>query len=287
MVQTRNNVFDRVLVSYYVNDYAENFATIEWKLREFFTDPLPHTFQLQRNYYLDSELESSSSSSSSGQGVDIEGCWIDVGEAVQNTTFVYDKTRVLFGKTPRILYRVKLTTPNGTYYSPVAQIFGNLTKRQWLLARSIVRKNLLQPKQLPKTSGYILKRKLHGTICPVCMDPYLNAPTDPDCEYCNGTGKVDGYCAGFERILINRSPITSRIQESELGTINDKIISGIMLGIPIIETNDIWIENVYRWRIIETKNLVEIQNVPIFVQVTMELLPYTDRVYSINPEEGN
>src|SRR6185369_12176846 len=89
--------FNRLIVDYI---YAGN-ARVVWEMQRHFIDPLPHTFQLQVGHTPDNAATD----------------WVDVGSPVQDAFFTVDPTKRLFGKFKDLHYRVKITTPAGTYYS--------------------------------------------------------------------------------------------------------------------------------------------------------------------------
>ena len=146
MPNTRDNVFSRVFIDYAVTGVTR----ISWHLRKGFRDIQPHTFQIQVNY--------------NGGGADTE--WCAVGSSFINAhsyncdtipsggTADDDKQRV-FGKKFDVVYRVKLTTPQGVYYSKPANVLGNLKKHQWLALRAMQRRIKLKARSLVSHEGYL------------------------------------------------------------------------------------------------------------------------------------
>ncbi len=263
---TPEQPFRRVNVDYLI----KGGARISWEMAACFRDPVPWQFQLQSNTNSDEPDN-----------------WVNVGDPVIDTFFKVDTIQRLFSKEHRLAYRVALTTTEGSYVSGLASIFGNLNTRQWLMAEAIIRRAKLEKNNLPKPTGYLLKRKLYGTVCD-CVDELTGLTTDPDCSSCSGTGKVDGY---WDSVAVSMYDITPEARESKIddqlarGTVNDMTErSGVLIGFPFINAKDIWVlsGSDKRYNIDQVKHLAEINGVPLVSQVNMRLLPFTDPVYQIN-----
>jgi hypothetical protein len=213
--------------------------------------------------------------------------WVAVGDPVVNTDYVIDTSQRMYGKDARVAYKVVLTTSTNTYTSPLATTLGNLTVKQQLLANAIVRRASLERAQLPKSKGWLFRRRLYGTPCS-CVDELVGTSTDPDCEMCFGTGKVYGYWQGVEEILYDLSPATRyNTVDDQLaqGTIDAAAIrQGVLIGEPFVESKDLFVlsNSDQRYSIKEIKHVAEIGNIPIVTQITMALLPLTHIVYKLD-----
>jgi len=256
-------------------DYAMlGDARIEWSLRETFNDPLSHVFQLQVN-----------------PNGGAPNSWENVGEPVINGCYAIDEDRRLCGKRMDMVYRVELTTPCGTYSSGHAQIFGVLSERQWLNWRAIIRRVTLEPHGLKSAPGFLLKRKAHGTPCE-CVDPYTGGVTNASCELCDGTGKVDGFWKAAENTLYDISPQQEMAHQDNAqtrGTVNDIVVAGRFVGIPVVHSRDVWVaaDSDRRYYVRSVRNLAEIVQVPVIVQAELRLAPFTDVIYNVPIEEGS
>jgi hypothetical protein len=268
MPRTKDSVFYNVRV-----DYAmRGTPRITWTVRPRFLDPQPWRFQLQ---------------------VSRDGsAWSDVGIEFENTFFALDDQQRLYGKDMRIVYRVKMTTDSDTYYSEPAQPFGWLRKRQWLVAREIIRRHTLQVKQrgLRALDGYLLKRKIEGTLCS-CRDHHTGGIKNSDCSLCHGTGFLDGYWQAIENTMLDLSPElhgTQQDNQMARGTVTDMLAQGRFVGIPVINRRDIWIdkESDRRYYIWDVDNQAEINQVPIIVNANLKLAEASDAIYGV-PLTGN
>ncbi|MFA5572409.1 MAG: hypothetical protein WDA42_04820 [Candidatus Bathyarchaeia archaeon] len=213
--------------------------------------------------------------------------WVPVGSPVTNTYFVVDPTQRMYGKDARLSYKVVLTIGDDEYTSPIATTLGNLTVKQQLIANAIVRRASLERSQLPKSSGWLFRRRLYGTPCS-CVDELVGTSTDPDCETCFGTGKVYGYWQGVAETLYDLSPATRyNTVDDQLvqGTIDAAAIrQGVLIGEPFVESKDLFVlaNSDQRYSIKEIKHVAEIGNIPIVTQITMALLPLTHIAYKLD-----
>lgn len=255
--------FDRIYVDYVV----AGAARITWEVRATLKDPLPWSFQLQV---------------SRDSGGDT---WTNVGTAVVNAFFAIDDTQRQYGKALRLGYRVVLTTPVTTYTSNIAQVLGNLSKRQWLQARAIRRRAILKARGLTSLPGYLMKRKLYGTACTDCVDSITGGILNSDCDTCKGTAMTDGYWTAVEDSMFDLLPEGNDTKRSEKGTVNDIILMGSFVAPPMIHRNDIWIDknSDRRYIINKVTSRAEINRVPIILDAELRLAEFGDVVYTIDP----
>lgn len=259
------NVFDMVHVSYLIRGGTR----VMWELLPTFTDPQPWSFQLQVGE----------------TGVEAADDWEDVGLPVENTCYAVDATQREYGKNQATHYRIKLVTSKGTYYSDPTAKSGILQPRDWRIAQEIVRKERLRFKYSSQ-DGYILKRRSNGQNCTRCLDLQTDEVTDPYCPQCWGTGKQCGYYYPMGCIWADLSTKTQRTHvdnNATRGTVSDVVVSGRMLMLPLIESNDVWVSRKTdeRYYIHSIQHAAEIRGVPLVANVEMRPAPFTDVIYSI------
>ena len=262
-----DNVFRRVEVDYLV----AGGARVTWELQPHFREPTPYTFQLQVN---------------PGRGEPSSGSdpalWTNTGVSTGGYTAI-DPQQNQWGKDLRVVYRVLLTTANGLYISPTAQVLGKLTTRQWLLARAIVRRLDLQVKRqsLDTYPGYLLKRRYCGPVC-TCTDDVLGGCNDSSHLPCYGTGILGGYWQAATHTLYNLQPQSRDLQrDGDRGTIDDQMVTGRFLGLPSLEQRDVWIDahSDRRYIVHRVSNVAEMSQVPILVEAELRLAPFGDVIY--------
>lgn len=260
------NVFYMVHVSYLIRGGTR----VMWTLLPTFNDPQPWIFQLQIARSANPNADD----------------WQDVGLAVENTCYAVDAEQQNYSKGEQdAFYRVKLSTPAGTYYSAATAKAGILMPRDWRLAQEIVRKEKLRHRYANQ-DGYLLKRRLTGNDCPVCLDLQTMEVTDPYCPQCWGTGKECGYYYPIACIWADLSPVSHRVHiddQAIRGTIQDIVVTARMLMLPLIEEQDVWVSRKTddRYYIQSIQNVAEIRGVPLVANVSLRPAPFTDVIYRI------
>jgi len=179
---------------------------------------------------------------------------------------------------------VRVRTVYETFFSETAQVMGNLSKRQWLQARAIIRRLELDPQGMENLPGYLLKRKLHGATCPDCVDPITGGILNSDCGTCLGTGKTGGYWNATSDTMFDITPEAENTKRDKMGTVNDSTVVGSFTGIPLPRRNDVWVDanSDRRYFIQRVKPTAEIDRVPIVVQAELRLAEFSDVVYDVD-----
>lgn len=259
-----------------VDHLIRGVSYIWWELNPQFHDLRPYVFQLQAG------------NTGNANATD----WIPVGSLATDTFFATDDTQREgnYGKTLMTHYRVIMTTGSGfEYVSPPVHTYGQLWKRDWLLAREIVRKEQLRHKFV-SVDGFLLKRMRFGARCDVCLDSLTDNITNSKCPICNGTGFKVGYHPPVPlKADMNPEAVTELMRGTEPPG-PTAIVENFMrvTGFPAIAMNDVWVDGAsdQRWAIGQVANMAEWRHVPLITTAKITLLPFTDVVYSI-PVDGS
>lgn len=223
--------FLRVFIRYSLSNGGSG-TTLVWTFTDDFDDPLPHTFQLQ---------------GAAGDPV-ATSPFSNIGLPVTNTYMLTDPgadERRSLGGDLDFCYRVKMTTPKGTYYSGVVGYTNTLDFRNWRIARDIVRKERLRFDRYTAVPGWLLKRRRSGNICPRCSSSVIEAAADSRCTVCWGTGKEGGYYSAIQSFLdVEVSRDEERVDpQSPVGQIRiDAIPNCRMLGDPAPDNGDVFVD---------------------------------------------
>jgi hypothetical protein len=241
---------------------------VRWELARHFIKPRPHTFQLQ-------------TSPGTVEGADD---WEDVGDAVTNVFYALDETRRLYGKTRHINYRVKLTDGNAVvYYSKPALTLGQWTKRDWILAREVLRKEKLRATRFTSVDGFLFKRRRYGDPCTACLDAITGEITNSDCTLCGGTGILTGYYAPVAASYADLTPESSREHRDNQmrATVRDVIVVGRFFDFPPLVQGDIWVNRFSdeRYYIHNVTEKAVLRGVPLIWDVELRRAEDTDNVY--------
>ena len=109
-------------------------------------------------------------------------------DPLPNANHFIDRTAPLLAKENLLFYRVVVTDPRGReIISPPKDLFRNLERRQWFIAREITRKEILRLRKLVGVRAAVLKKRHFGAKCKNCLDPVSGEVTDSQCESCFGT----------------------------------------------------------------------------------------------------
>lgn len=268
-----DSVFDRVTVSYLNRGGSRLF----WELRDDFTDEPPYRFRIQVG-------ESGNPNADD---------WEYVGDEVWNAFTGSDPVTRPFGKINRLHYRIELSTNDGIYYSDPTGAMGTLAPRDWRIAREQLRQEQLRmEKGTSGQEGYLLKRRITGEDCKECLDHLTQEITDPNCQYCWGTGKQCGYFYPMDCIWADMDPKTYRTHldaGQARGTVNDIVVRARMVNIWLLGEEDVWINRITddRYYVHTVQNIVEVRGIPIVANVELRPAPFTDVIYDIEiPGQG-
>jgi hypothetical protein len=239
-------------------------ALIAWSLDSLFPLASPTTFTVQ----------------ASRSGV---GDWEDVGTVVDDYSYT-DTNRWIYGKLPRLHYRVTFTQDAVDYESDTVQADGNLSGKDARIAREIVRKEHLRL-NLWGVQGWLYKVRQWGVKCPECIDWDTGQVKNSHCTTCYGTGFTGGYFSPVEYHVSEASSSPRRqVTDPARGqVINEtKIVRGV--NCPWLDTGDFWVDiNSDKRYVIQTISELDIRGVTvIFPQIEMRLAPSTDIIYSIS-----
>ena len=265
MPRTRDAVFKRITVDHVV----EGGTRISWDLQDAFKDVGPYTYQLQVGE----------------TGVDGADDWTDVGAAEVDVFFIIDAAKRMYGNRLTHHYRLQLTTASAGYTSKPAPVYGVLSKRDWLLARAIIRRELLRHEKKASPNGYLLRRKWTGAVVPDTdvVDPLTGEIIKVENTTGEGTAFVGGYYAPVA-MFMDLSPETNHTQRDQnRGTVNDMTVQGRAIAFPQLNSKDIWVSDTSdrRYKIHQVQNVAEIRAVPLVVKVTLKPIPFKDPAYDV------
>lgn len=259
------NAFWRVSVDYLLKGNAR----IRWELARHFVPPPPCTFQLQYSLGQVSEADD----------------WVDVGVPVVNTFFALDDERRLYGKTRHIAYRIQLTDGNGKVYtSKPALTLGQWTKRDWIIAREILRKEYLRARRFTSVDGYLFKRRRYGDPCTAgCLDAITGEILNSDCSECGGTGILIGYYAPVEASYADMTNENSREHRDNQSraTTHDVVVTGRFTDFPPLIQGDVWVNRFSdeRYHVHRVTEKAVHRGVPLIWDVELRRAEDTDNIY--------
>jgi hypothetical protein len=214
-----------------------------------------------------------------------EDCWETVNEDAPVTdvfSMILDSNVRRHAMENRSVYRIKLVTPRGTYYSNPEYPFGVLSNKQWKIAQEIIRKEGIDKNpEFGGTPGYLIRRRIFGPKCEYCTDPNTGQVVDTHCQYCYGTGILGGYFSPVYYPLKFIGSESYNAQITQTGTMDPHIITARMLPFPFPTRKDVWYEaDTGRAFILsEIQVASKLQSFPLALAAKLSLAPATNSVY--------
>lgn len=255
------DVFTRVTI---VPSYAAGFMFL-WDISDGFADPLPWLFTVE-------EAETSA------------GVWSAVSPTLTNLFAFSDGQRRIPGKDMVLTYRVKLETPRGTYYSFEKHPYGDLNRREHLIARDIMRRMVLEQSTMSAVRIRVFIRAEYGARCNSCTDPITGGSASANCRQCLGTGRLPPYHGPYE--LWGTFSPTKRNPEMDPGGagLRQQYTWQVQLvGYPFLKDRDILIDKTTdkRYVIDGVQHGMELRRIPVVQSVNVFELPTTDPIYKL------
>ena len=244
--------------------YVRGFV-YAWELSGGFNDPAPWKFTVQR-------------------GPSDDGPWEDISpELVNVIAWHEDGNKNLGGKSNVLYFRVRLRTSRGVYYSHVMQPYGDLNRREFLLAREIMRREAMRAKILSGVECDVYIRSEFGPKCTRCIHPVTGEVRDSKCPLCFGTGRYPAYFGPQRMMLSFSTDAAHRKDNSNDGTHESRAFEAIAIGNPVLKKGDVIIDvhQDKRYVIGVASIISEVRRVPCLQNVSFEEAPVSDPVYKI------
>ena len=247
------------------NYYAGH--TYHWEVDPTFADPGPWEFTVQQT----------------DTGKQDTDEWEDLHDGPIINAFQFiDTFKVIHTKDWNIVYRVKLTTPNKTYYSVHTGPYSLLPRKEFLIARDIMRREVLAMREWEGVPVDIWKKAVSDDPCTECVDEITGQIIDPDCPYCDGTGKKEGHHGPYDGFA-KFSPRKSTKTIDELHTTDIQLFDVRMIAYPFLIRNDILVDRTSdkRYSIEKVESAFEVRRIPIIYKLMVaELIP-SDSAYRL------
>lgn len=192
-------------------------------------------------------------------------------------------------------YRIRLVLPNvvdiGTglptvYASQPHQANGLWSKKDWLLAREIARKEyLMQNKRTNMTSvGFIMKLRRWGQPCGACLEYDTEEVQSGGCATCFGTGFTGGYYKAVDFRITLDAPWQREFKRDETVSMTNNVTrKGRAVAYPYLDSGDIYIrrDSGERYFVNSISQIAEVGGIPIVIGVELKLAPVTDPIYLV------
>jgi hypothetical protein len=245
-------------------NYASGF-TFTWSISSGLEDPGPWKYCIY-------EAESG------------EGPWIPLSPILVNQGVWSETESRLVSKDLVLFFMITLTTPKGTYDSHVITPYGDLDRREYLLAKEIMRREVLQSRTMAGTVSDLWIRSTWGPIATGCVDPITGDVLSDSCGTSYGTGRDPGYY-GPVKVWTTYAPLTRDSEQSQDGTgVRQNYVTTVrLIGYPYLKDKDVLVDCKLgkRYLVDGVQHLTELRRVTIVQSVTVGELPVSDPLYRL------
>lgn len=242
-----------------------------WEVSGGFNDPAPWEFVVQR-------------------GPTNDGPWEDISPKLINVISWKDEGgKNLGGKSNTLYFRVALKTPKGVYASHVMQPYGDIGRREFLLAREIIRRETLRARVLSGVECDVYIRSTFGPKCTHCLDPVTGEVRDSHCKYCFGTGRYPAYYGPHRMMLSFSTDAAHHKTNSNDGTHESRTFEALAIGNPVLKHGDVIVDirQDKRYVIGAASIVSEVRRIPCLQKVGFDEAPLSDSVYRIGLSDND
>lgn len=183
-----------------------------------------------------------------------------------------------------LYFRITLTTPKAVHESAVIMPYGDMGRREFLIARDIMRREVLHAKKFAGTLGQLWLVATFGPKCTACLDPITGAVRDGSCKKCMGTGRDPAYHGPCDMwwTFSNTKRVTKH-DDAGAGTVEPKIFQIRALGAPASKKNDLVVDtgSGKRYYVDAVDVVSEVRRVPVVQVLTVHEAPTSDVAYKV------
>jgi hypothetical protein len=246
-----------------VPSYSRGFTYL-WEVAGDFNDPGPWVFEVE-------EAKTS------------KGPWIVISPELVNRQGWKEDARPPVNKANVLYFRVVMKTSRGIYESPAVQPYGVLPRRDFLVAREIMRQATLHSSGMAgvECKAYILST--FGPKCTKCLDPVTGMIRDSHCKYCFGTGRNPAYNGPYDMWMDFSEDAQHQVSVDENGTTEKKGFQVRAVGSPTLKYGDVVVVpgSDKRYYVRMAAQTTEIRRVPVIQTLTVDEAPQTDKIYDL------
>ena len=244
--------------------YARGF-TFTWAVAPEFAVPGPWSFWVQ-------------------SGATDHGPWTDMSpELLDQFAWQYEG-EMLVPKDQVLFFRVKMVATGTEYVSSIRTPYGDLSRRDFLQAREIMRNEAVQAKQKTGILGQLWSKSIFGKPCPACTDPITHDVINPDCEVCDGTGIIGGYHGPYSAwMTFSPAQRNKQMKPDGMGIGEDYVFQVRMIGCIHVKKDDVLVDprTDKRYYVNSVSNIMELRRVPLIQMVEAREAPTSEQIYKL------
>lgn len=246
-------------------DYRSGFM-FHWRTRGAFNDPSPWRFRVQMAL---------------SQG----GDWRDISPVVEDRIAWKAPEPIRVNKSDVLFFRLVLDTPSGHYETDARTPYGDLDRSEFLLAREIMRREVLHMSKMAGVECRVWSRSDYGPGCPHCLDPITGHPRDNHCRFCFGTGFFPAYRGPFDAWCLFSENNQHQLSEGQGGNgmIEEKRFTVRMVNCVPMKKNDVLhdVRTAKRYYVNQAQSVAELRRVTLVQNLVVSEIAVTDPAYSV------
>jgi hypothetical protein len=240
-----------------VPNYFNGF-TFKWTVEPDFTGPRPWQFIVQ---------ESKNDST-----------WNDISAVIEDAFIYQEHKRRLYPRTDVVKFRIKSMSDGKEYVSFTVAPYAEMNKREFLLAREIMRKEILIMKRSSGVGIKLYKYDYFAKTPSEGIDPVSGSVVDPDY-------RVPGVYYGPYDLYGAFEPQEKEIKQEDDGRgYSEQFFFKVRtIGFPYINPYDILFDDTEdrAFHVEKVKNVAEIRRFAIVQELNVRELPKSDATYRL------
>lgn len=161
-----------------------------------------------------------------------------------------------------------------------------MSRRDYLRYREILRRHRLFFDKTPCNPGFLVRRKIYGTKCNVCLDEILASPVSSECVTCYGTGIIGGYFTPFQMTADWSAGVVPRVSNTSKESPGPQQVQRTtikLFGYPDAKSEDLWFDFGTRFfYMVETVTPEQWSGSVITQTLSISKLPSHHQVYKLS-----
>ena len=215
------------------------------------------------------------------------GPWQVIAEGLQNSCAFVDSRKRNYNKTLDDYYRVRYQSASTgeDYVSPITEA-GNHKAFPFSADAENIVKQVETQMNISGCTGKLLKKKVWGVHCPLCVDFAGQETVNEHCPRCLGTGIDGGFFPGIPLSIIKDS-IETQEQPSQIGFLQGETVKGRCIAYPWINYGDVWCEDNTnkRYVVAQATPAASFKTTALVYSIVMNQVEYTDVMHSHEADE--
>lgn len=258
--------FKRLQVESHFNALTKSRVQVAWVMDPAFDEPGPWKFTLER-----------------GRSP-TDDAWEPVAETTDQP-WLFDNHPVMGSHERSTFYRIVLVDGNDRrHVSQPTSFLQTWDHYDWRLMREVMRKETKLQQKKTGSRGVLLKARVWGDPCPVCVDPETGQVKRSQCLTCYSTGYVGGYYPPIEYWLTLDPAQRMKRLQGDGGLVTTVVETARGLAWPCPEGNDIWVQLDTNKRYLIGDDIAAIarhRGIDLILQLRLTELPQSNIVYQV------